>query len=145
MLATKVPASGGASIQPDWRPDLEAAVGVLGQQGQQAVVGVLPHAPAAIAGRRCRVTEHPEQDGRAGRVPGGEVVRVKAQAQRHAAQHRLAEAGQRVDIGQNRGTQAGNLLREEVAAVQRKPGPHPWIVGAELGAEIEPLLQVGLT
>ena len=33
------------------RPDLQAAVGVLGQQGQQAVVGVLAHPPAVVLGR----------------------------------------------------------------------------------------------
>ena len=47
MLQTNVPGTGGASIQPLRRGDLQAAAVVLGEQGQQPVVGVLADAPAA--------------------------------------------------------------------------------------------------
>ena len=66
-LQTSAPGCGGISTQPSARAHLEAAAVVLVQHREQAVVGVLPHAPARILGRTVgqrRVVEHPEQDHR---------------------------------------------------------------------------------
>ena len=124
------------------RDDLQAAAVILGEQGHQPVVGVLAHPPVPGLRRRRRVVEDPEQDGRVRGVPGGEVPGVQAQAQRHPGQHGLAQAGQRVDVGQHQRAQPGDLPREQVAAVQREPGQHPRIITGQLGAEVQALLQV---
>ena len=77
MLQTNAPGIGGASIQPSAEPHLQAAVVVLGEQGEQAVVGVLADSPVVAVRRRRRVVEDPEQHRRVGRVPVGEVVGVE--------------------------------------------------------------------
>ena len=122
------------------RGDLKPAAVVLSEQGQQPVVGVLAHPPAVI-GRR-RVVKDPEQDGRVRGVSLGEVPGVEAKAERHAAQHGLAQAGQRVQIGEHERAQPRHLAREQVAAVQRETRDHPRIIGRQLGTEVQPLLQV---
>ena len=109
MLQTNVPGTGGASIQPVRGGDLQAAAVVLGEQGQQPVVGVLADAPAAETRRGRRVAEDPEQDGRVRGVPVGEVPSVQAQAQRDPGQHGLAQAGQRVQVGQDQRPAAAAL------------------------------------
>jgi hypothetical protein len=124
------------------RGDLQAAAVVLGEQRQQPVVGVLADPPAGSLRRRRRVAEDPEQDGRIRGVPVREVPGVEAEAQRHPRQHRLAEAGQRVQVRQHDLPQQGDLAREQVAAVQRQAGQHPRVVLGQLGAEVEPFLQV---
>jgi len=126
------------------RGDLQAAAVILGEQRQQPVVGVLADPPPGGLRRRRRVAEDPEQDRRVGGVSGGEVPGVEPEAQRHSRQHRLGEAGQRVQVREHELTQPGNLAREQVAAVQRQPGQHPRVASGQLGAEVQSLLQVRL-
>jgi hypothetical protein len=106
---------------------------------------VLADTPATAGRRRRRVAEDPEQDGRIRRVPGGEVPGVEAEAQRDPGQHGLAEAGQRVQVGQDQVAEPGRLTGEQVAAVQREAGQHPRVVAGQFGAEVQSFLQVRLT
>jgi thioredoxin reductase len=53
--------------------------------------------------------EDPEQDGRVRGVPGGKVAGIQAQAERHPGQHGLAQAGQRVKVGQHQRAQRSVL------------------------------------
>ncbi|HZR51506.1 MAG TPA: hypothetical protein VFB06_18580 [Streptosporangiaceae bacterium] len=127
------------------RGDLEAPAVVLGEQGKQPVVGVLAHSPARVPRRRGRVVEDAEQHGRIRGVSRGEVPGVEPQAQRDLGQHRLTEAGELVQVRQHQGAQPGNLPREQVAAVQRQACHHARVVAGQFGAEIQSLLQVGLS
>ncbi len=61
---------------------LQAAERVLGQQGQEPVVGVLGHAPALDPGRDRRVVERPEQHHRIGGEVLGEPRRRRGRARR---------------------------------------------------------------
>jgi hypothetical protein len=88
--------------------------------------------------------EDPEQDGRVRGVPGGEVPGVQAEALGHAGEHALAQAGQRVKVGQHQRAQPSDLPRKQVGTVQREPGSYPRIICWQLGAEIQPFFLIWL-
>ena len=75
---------------------------------------------------------------------GGEVPGVQAEALGHSGEHGLAQAGQGVEVGQHQRAQPGDLPREQVAAVQREPGQDARVIAGQLGAEVQPFLQVRL-
>ncbi|MGD0606537.1 MAG: hypothetical protein ABSA53_23505 [Streptosporangiaceae bacterium] len=56
--------------------------------------------------------EDPEQDGRVRGVPGDKLPGVQAHALGHSGQHGLAQAGQRIKVGQHQRAQPGDLPRE---------------------------------
>ena len=113
---------------------LQPAVVVLGKDREQAVVGVLGHAPAIRVGLGGRVAEDAEQDRRV----GGEVADEPVGCQAEAEGDRLASAvAARSAIAaihtSTHAAQLGRLGGEQVRPVQQGPGHDPRIVGRQLG------------
>jgi hypothetical protein len=132
----------GRGVDPTLRGvDLQTAHVVLVKDREQAVVGVLGHAPAVVG--RGWVAEDPEQDRRVrGQIPS-EPVGVEAEPPGDARHHHVPQRGHGVERGQHRGPQLGRPGREQVGAVQRHPRPHPRMVRPQLGAEVDAFLAVG--
>ena len=127
---------------------LEPAVAVATEHGEQAVVGVLPHAPSRLArGRLARgeggVPEDPEQHRRIGGDPLAEPRLAHAEGERHQRQHLLCDLHHRLHVpGDERG-QGRHLRRVPVHAVERVTGDHPRMVARMVDAEVQALLVVG--
>ena len=99
MLQTNDSGTGGASIQPSRRVHLQAADGVLAQQREEAVVGVLADAVAHVEPRRdrpARVVEDAKEDQRVGGVAAREVVGRQVERARDALHDAMPERG---DLG----------------------------------------------
>ena len=127
--------------------DFEAAGGVLDEDREQPVVGVLadapPNGPVRRLRRKRRIPEDAEQDrGLRGEVTFEPVV-VEVERARDATQQCVADRGQRVDELEYRGAQAVGSVGKEVRAVQRPSRPHARIVRTELLAEVQAFLPVG--
>ncbi len=73
----------------------------------------------------------------------GEPVGLQPEAPGDAGQHGLADAGQLADVGEDDVAELGRPPGEEVGPVEGRPVADPWVIGAELGAEVDALLQVG--
>ena len=120
---------------------LQAAVLVLGQQGQEAVVGMFADAPAARFGGR--IAEDAEQHRRTGQENLGEVIGRQAQGQGDPAQDRLGRAHRSRHVGLNSRAQRRRAGGPEVRPVHRPAGRDPRILRRQFLAEIDPLLLVG--
>ncbi len=70
-----------------------------------------------------------------------EVRRVEAEAQPETLHQRVAEPRHRADVVENRLAEAGNI-REEIAAVQRRPGGDARVAVRQLRAEVQPFLEI---
>ncbi len=146
MLQTNDPGIGGAAVQPSGvftsRPPTSSCQRMT---RQEAVVAVLAHAPSHVlvlgSGAR-RVVEDAEEDEGIGRVASREIRRVEPQAQGQAFHEDVAEAGESLEVREHVLAESGQI-REQVAPVDRGPGPHHRMVVGQLGAEVEAFLPVG--
>jgi hypothetical protein len=128
------------------RPHLEPARVVLAEHREQAVVGVFGHPPPLVVSRvGGRVVEDAEQAHRVGREVPGEPRAVETEPECDAAQHRLAEPGHLCHVREHRLPQLGRTAGKEVGAMQGRASEDARMVRTELGAEVQPLLEIGDT
>jgi len=81
--------------------NLETTRGVLSEQGEEPVVGVLGDAPGTVGGLDHRVVEDPKQHRRIRGHAPPEVVGLQVEPDRDAAKEIVPEIGHRVDESQH--------------------------------------------
>ena len=143
MLHTSTSGSAGTSIQPSRAVDLQPTAVVLGEQRQQAVVGVLADAPVGVVAGR--VVEDPEQHGRISRHvllrTSGRRARARSRCR---ASPRPATRSSSVSHSRIAGPRSAGSSGNRFGAVQRDAGDDPRVGRRVLGADVEALLAVGL-
>lgn len=122
---------------------LQAAVLVLRQQGQQAVVGVFADTPFFVR-RRGRIFEHAKEQRWVGGIGAAEIVRVEIERARDALHEGVGAARGFIHKTQHGGLQRGQVGWKLIASVQRQASADARIVVTELFAEIHALLLVRL-
>ena len=146
MLHTNASAIGRHVDPAAARADLRGRRRVLGQDREQAVVGVLADAPARRR-RRARAGSGRSGTGSIGSAvrcagePVGRRARARAPTPRMQRVAELASSRPCTRAPPSRST-AGSA-REQVRPVQRHAGAHARVIGSELGAEVDALLPVG--
>ena len=125
--------------------DLQTACIVLPEDRQQAVVGVLAHAPRRVRGppgRREGIIENAKQHQRLAGVAIGEVARIQSQPERQTA-HQVVPHLLEVRHILEHGFSKARNRRKQVRTVQRCAGQHGRMVGGQLTAEVDAFFPVG--
>ena len=123
--------------------NLQSALSILGQQGQEPIVGVFANAPSVCRLAR-RIVKDPEQHGRVGRIGAFEIVAIQPKAEGNALHQGRSGPGRAGHIALHRRPQLRHLSRPQIDPMQGHSRPHPWVVRPKFGAKIKALFQIRL-
>ena len=124
------------------RADFQSAVGILGEDGEEAVVLVLGRAELVLGNIAVRrIVEQPHECDRLA-VALAQLRRGDTETERERAEQAIAEPHQRVEITLDIGAKPWEV-GPAIDAMQRLAGLHVRIVRGDVDAEVEALFQVG--